>query len=412
MNILFLNNYNYLRGGSEQVYFGEMSMMKAHGHEVGAFARRTPVDFPSELAGFFPEDMKTDSLSLGFGAFRTLREIIYSTESKKCLGQLLGEMTPDVVHAHNIYGRLTTSTLDLLNSRNIPIVMTLHDYKLICPSYKLMCNGRVCEACKGKKFFSAIWNKCHKNSRIASAVYAFESWFNDFFKKYEKNVDFFIAPSRFLKSKLFEFGIPDEKIVYIPNYIPVQNLIPTYTSENYLVYIGRLSAEKGISTLIRAFRSLKEGHTRLMVVGDGPMREPLEALAGDDGRIQFTGFLSGRELADITRNARAVVVPSEWYENAPISILEAFAFGKPVIGGRIGGIPEMVEDGRNGLLFESGNADDLFDKLNLFLSYSSKGIMEMGQAARKKAEAEYNPELHYEKLIEVYQKAIDLRACK
>ena len=412
MNILFLNNYYYLRGGSEQVYFGEMGMMKTHGHEVATFARRTPEDFPSELSGFFPEDMKTDSLSIGFGAFRTLKEIIYSTESKKCLGLLLKEISPDVAHAHNIYGRLTTSTLDLLNRHNIPVVMTLHDYKLICPSYKLVCNGRVCEACKGKRFFSAIWKKCHKNSRVASAVYAFESWFNDFFKKYENNVSFFISPSRFLKSKLVEFGFAEEKIVYIPNYIVSQDFSPNFFFENYLLYIGRLSAEKGISTLIKAFKNLKVQNIRLMIVGDGPTRGFLENLTDQDSRIQFTGYLTGPALADATRNARAVIVPSEWYENAPISILEAFAFGKPVIGARIGGIPEMVDEYINGLLFESGNVDDLTDKLNKFLSYSNEKISDMGQAARKKAVEEYSPELHYEKLIKVYKKAINQKVCR
>ncbi len=411
MNLLFLNNYHYLRGGSEQVFFGEMALLKEHGHQVKTFVRRTTEDISSDLAEFFPADMKTDRLSLGFGAFRILKEIIYSSEVKKGLDRALTQTVPDVAHAHNIYGRLTTSTLDLLNSRNIPIVMTLHDYKLICPSYKLMCNGKICEACKGKKYFSAVWNKCHKNSRIASAVYAFESWFNDFFKKYENNVSFFISPSRFLKSKLVEFGFAEEKIVYIPNYIVSRNFSPNYDFENYLLYIGRLSVEKGISTLIKAFRNLKAQNIRLMIVGEGPMRESLENLSDKDSRIQFTGYLSGPALTEVTRNARAVVMPSEWYENAPISILEAFAYGKPVIGARIGGNPEMVDEYKNGLLFESGSVDDLTDKLNEFLSYSSETVAGMGQAARKKAEEEYSPELHYEKLIEVYQRAIDLKIC-
>ncbi|MDA8136949.1 MAG: glycosyltransferase, partial [Desulfobacteraceae bacterium] len=197
---MFLNNYHYLRGGSEQVYFGEMDLLTSQGHKVRAFARKTLMDLPSELSGFFPEDIKTDRLSLGFGAFRTLKEIVYSSEAKKCLGRALEAFTPDIAHAHNIYGRLTTSVLDLLSRNGIPAVMTLHDYKLVCPSYKLMAGGKVCEDCKGSNYSAAVRNRCHKNSRIASAVYSFEAWFNDVFKKYDKNISFFISPSRFLKS--------------------------------------------------------------------------------------------------------------------------------------------------------------------------------------------------------------------
>nr|NJM01469.1 glycosyltransferase family 4 protein [Desulfobacula sp.] len=383
-----------------------MDLLTSQGHEVRAFARKTPMDLPSELSGFFPEDMKTDRLNLGFGAFRTLKEIIYSSEAKRCLGRALETFTPDIAHAHNIYGRLTTSVLDLLSRNGIPAVMTLHDYKLVCPSYKLMAGGKVCEDCKGRNYSAAVRNRCHKNSRAASAVYSFESWFNDVFKKYDKNIAFFISPSRFLKSKLMEFGYPEDKIVYIPNYIESEKFLPRYEGEDYLVYIGRLSAEKGISTLLKAFKTLKAESTKLVIAGDGPMRAELEAMAGQDGRIRFLGYLSGQALSDVTRNARAVVIPSEWYENAPISVLEAFAFGKPVIGARIGGIPEMVDEYKNGLLFESGEDEALAEKLNEFLCYPEKTVAEMGRAGRKKAETEYSRALHYEKLVQVYAHAM------
>ncbi|MBU1195773.1 MAG: glycosyltransferase family 4 protein [Proteobacteria bacterium] len=409
MKLLFLNNYHYLRGGSEQVYFGEMNLFRFQGHTVEAFARRTNDDADSKYADFFPEDMRTDSLKPGLGMFRTMKEIIYSSESKKNLKALLTEFNPDVIHAHNIYGRLTTSVLDLAKEKNIPVVMTLHDYKLICPSYKLMYGSGVCEDCKGGKYYKAVLNKCHKNSFIASAVYAFESWFNDFFSKYKNNISFLIAPSQFLRDKLIEFGWAENQIVYIPNYIVNENFEPDFEPENYLVYIGRLSPEKGIETLVRAFKNVKSKNILLKIAGDGPERQNLENLVQNDQRIEFTGYLSGDELKDITCKAKAVVIPSEWYENAPISILEAFAYGKPVIGARIGGIPEMIEEGKNGFLFESGNADDLTEKLNLFLDCPESEIIQMGKAGRQKVEDCYNPEVHYEKLIQVYQNAIAMK---
>lgn len=409
-NLLFLNNYHYLRGGSEQVYFGEMELLKSHNYIVDAFARRTSEDIPSRCAEFFPEDMKTDSLTPGLGMFKTVKEILYSSESKKKLNLLLDEIHPDMIHAHNIYGRLTTSVLDLAKKKNLPVVMTLHDYKLICPSYKLMSANQVCEDCKGGKYYQAVLNKCHKGSYAASFVYALESWFNDFFNKYKNNISFLIAPSRFLREKFIEFGWSENKIVYNPNYIVADDFEPNYEPEDYLVYIGRLSVEKGIKTLVNAFQKVASKNIQLKIVGDGPERKNLEEWAQTDSRIEFAGYLSGEELRGVTSKAKAAVIPSEWYENAPISILEAFAFGKPVIGAEIGGIPEMIDDGVNGFLFESGNVEDLTDKLNKFLDCTKSEIIQMGKAARQKVEDCYNPGTHYEKLMNIYQKAIDMKA--
>lgn len=408
MKILSLNNYHYLRGGSEQVYFSEMALLQAHGHEVFSFARKTDKDIPSDYSNLFPHDMRTDKLHFSFGGFRILREVIYSSESKKQLDKMLKEISPDVVHAHNIYGRLTTSVLDLMNKKNMPVVMTLHDYKLICPSYLLMSDNQICENCKGGKYYNAILKKCHKNSIVASAIYAFESWINNIFKKYKNNVCFFIAPSQFLRNKLIEFRWPAEQIVYIPNYIVSQDFIPNYEPKNNLLYIGRLSAEKGISTLIKAFKKVDKQNLQLIIVGDGPEKERLEEMSKKDNRIQFTGYLSGRKLGEVTRNAGAVVVPSVCYDNAPISILEAFAYGKLVIGARIGGIPEMIDDGKNGFLFEPGNEDDLSNIISNFLNLSQENIIKMGKNARKKVEKQYSPEIHYEKLINVYRDAIEV----
>jgi len=410
MEILSLNNYNYLRGGSEKVFFGEMDLLKAHGHDVVAFARNTSRDIPATYSHLFPKDIKTDSTKLSFKSLSTLFEVVYSKTSREALQKLLKKINPDVAHAHNIYGRLTTSVLDSLHEKKCPVVMTLHDYKLICPSYKLMSGGRVCEDCKGGKYYHAIVNKCHKDSYIASAIYSFESWFNAFLNKYKDNVCYFIAPSQFLRNKLIEFGWSAEQIVYIPNYIVSQDFIPNYGAKNYLLYIGRLSGEKGIGTLIQAFKTVKEENVELLIVGDGPERESLVEIAKADNRIQFTGYLSGEKLAEVTQNAKAVVVPSEWYENAPISILEAFAYGKPVIGARIGGIPEMIDEGKNGLLYESGNVDELAEKINELLGSSNEYLVDLGKAARKKVEENYNPEMHFEKLINVYQKAINMKA--
>lgn len=406
MRFLFLNNYHYLRGGSERVFFSEMELLKKHGQKVTAFAREHPSDIPAAYSNYFPDNIETDSIHVSWSAVKTVKEIIYSQSAKRALDELLVHLEPALAHAHNIYGRLTTSVLDLLNERDVPILMTLHDYKLICPSYKLMHNGHVCEDCKDGNFYMAVRNRCHKGSLLASAIYAFESYFNQWFKKYRQKVRFFIAPSLFLKNKLVEFGWPKEQIEHIPNFLVVSAFEPQYTAGKYFLYLGRLSSEKGVSTLINTFMNVKLDRVDLLVVGEGPMRSQLEEVASADPRIRFMGYLSGNRLKEITRGALAVVVPSEWYENAPISILESLAFGKPVIGSRIGGIPEIVEEGVNGYLFEPGNVDDLKDKLEIMLSKPNKDIEEMGRAAREKVEKEYNAELHYERLMELYKRAL------
>jgi len=405
MKILFLNNYYYIRGGSERVFFGEMDMMKRHGHSVAGFARKHSLDLPSEYGHFFPPDMKTDKISLSWEAVRTAKEIFYSVRAKDGLKKLISEFQPDLAHIHNMYGRLTSSVLDLLWDRKIPAVMTLHDYKLACPSYKLMFNSHICEDCRGALYYKAVKNRCHKESYWASAVIAIESYINEWSKKYRKKIKYFISPSHFLKNKLTDFGWSEDRIKFVPNFLNLSECKPNYTPGKYFLYLGRLSEEKGIRTLIKAFSELQYEHLELLVVGDGPIRDELEVLAENDQRIRFAGYLSGNTLLEAIRHSLAVVVPSEWYENAPISILEALACGKPVIGAAIGGIPEMIEDAVNGLLFESGNGNALRIALKRFAEMDATEIENMGRAARSQAERENGIESHYQSLMEIYQKA-------
>ena len=405
MNILFLNNYHYLRGGSERVFFDEMRLLKQHNHATAAFARKHAENIASEYEASFPDDIETDKVCFSPKDLRTLREIFYSGEAKHGLNILLKQFHPDLAHAHNIYGRLTSSVLDLLSKYEIPIVMTLHDYKILCPNYKMLCDDKICEACQSKYFYISIKKKCHKNSFFASTINALESYLCHWLGKYSKNVKFFITPSMFMKNKFIQYGWTKDQIIYLPNFIRLSSFKARFNPGKYFLYLGRLSSEKGILTLIRAFMMLKDTRARLLVVGRGPIRNALEKEASKDPRICFKGYLSGDILKETTQNALAVTAPSEWYENAPISILESFAYGKPVIGSRIGGIPEMIDDGINGFLFESGNAIDLKNKLELILGISDKEIGEMGKAARQKVELQYNAELHYERLMDVYRKA-------
>jgi glycosyltransferase involved in cell wall biosynthesis len=407
MNLLYLNNYNYLRGGAETVVLGEANLLKERGHSVDIFSRTHPQNNPSRLSSYFPEAIMFDSVKLNVKNIKKLSKILYNWEARRCMNRALKTTKGlNLAHAHNIYGGLTTSVLDILHKQGIPIVLTLHDYKLICPNYKLLSHGKICEDCKGHKYYMAIKNKCHKDSLIASAIYSIETYFNYIADKYFKNIKMFISPSKFLQNKFVEFGWPPEKITYLPNFVSITDFIPNFNPGQYFLYIGRLSSEKGIYTLIRAFMKIRSKKCDLMIVGDGPIRNELERYAEKDQRIHFTGYLSGNSLKNATQNARAVIVPSEWYENAPLSVLEALSFGKPVLGANIGGIPEMIDEDNNGYLFKPGDVDDLKDKMELMLTMSDKKIILMGKAGRNKVEKEYNPDLHYDGLMKIYNDVV------
>jgi glycosyltransferase involved in cell wall biosynthesis len=404
VNILYLNNYHYLRGGAETIYLAELALMLERGNTAYSFSRKHPRNYPTPWNSFYPKDMLTDTTKPSLQAFLSLIQFFYSYQAKNSLQRMLKHIRPDIAHAHNIYGRLTTSVLDVLKKNNIPVVMTLHDTKLICPTYKFLKRGLICEECKGHLFYRAITNRCHKESFLASSIYAIESYFNYFTKKYVDSVSFFITPSLFLKKKMVQYGWDNERIVHVPNFVNTSSFVPVYSPGKYILYIGRLSPEKGVETLVRAYLKLQTDTIPLVIVGEGPLGNRLMALTATHPGVQFTGYLTGDSLKSAIQSSRAVIVPSICYENAPISILESFAFGKPVIGSRIGGIPEMIDDGVDGFLFESGNTEDLRDKFEYLLSMPLPQLKTMGQAARRKIEMRYTADLHYFGLMELYEK--------
>ncbi len=402
MRVIFANNYYYLRGGADRVFFDEIKLLETNGYQVSHFSRHFEKNYSSEYSRYFPPNFEYLN-AIGIDKISAALKLIYSIECRKYFGNLLEIFKPDIVHAHNIYGRLTTSILDEGNRRKVPVVMTLHDYKLICPSYLLFHNGCVCERCKGKRFYHCVIQRCHKKSITASIVYTVESYFNKIFDK-DKTVRYFICPSRFLREKHLQAGISEKRLIYVPNFIEPKNFTPDYTHDNYILYCGRLSREKGVLTLLKATKSLD---IILRIVGDGPMRDEYERFVRENrmNNVVFEGYKSGDELKNLWKRAVFIVFPSEMYENAPMSILESFAYGKPVIGSNIGGIPEMIIDGETGLLFTPGDSEELRGKIGYLLSNPSI-ITEMGKKAREKVEKEYNPEIHYQNLMEVYKRAL------
>ena len=402
MKLICVNNYYYIRGGADRVFFNEIEMLKAHGHEVAPFSRHYEKNLSSEYSRFFPGPIEYEKVSL-FKELLASFKLIYSLESKKRISSLIGYFKPNIIHAHNIYGRLTSSIVDSAKIKGIPVVMTLHDYKLICPSYLMLFNRKVCERCKGRKFYNCILTKCHKDSLAASLVYTIETYFNYYFKKYEW-IKYFICPSKFSFKKHLEAGISEKKLVHIPNFINVKNFEPDYEPGDYILFVGRLSQEKGVLTLLKATKGLD---IELKIVGDGPLRNEYEKYVRNEGmtNVTFEDYKSGEELKGLYKNSAFAVFPSECYEVFGLIAVEAFAHGKPVIGSNIGAIPEIIINEKTGLLFEPGDYNELREKIKSLLTNPSL-IIQMGKDARKLVEEEYNTELHYKRLMEVYGKAV------
>jgi glycosyltransferase involved in cell wall biosynthesis len=403
VNILQVNNYHFVRGGAEKYYFALLELLEKNGHNIRYFSVEDQNNEPSEYSRYFGNSMSFDCKQGFISKVETAFRMWYSFENKKKITKLLSDYPSDIAHAHNIYHRVCPSILDALNKNHVPVVMTLHDHKLCCAVYTFYRNGQICSECitLGKKRIVA--NRCTKGSFILSTVHWIESILHDFLRLYEKNISYFICPSIFSYRKHAEIGIHEKKLVHIPNFIGVERYKPKYEGE-YALFVGRLSREKGILTLLQAVNGLD---IKIKIVGDGPMKTEYENYARVQGinNAVFEGYKSGEELQNLFRNAAFVIFPSECFENAPMTILEAFAYGKPVIGSGIGGIPEMVINNETGFIFKVGNYQELKEKirhllLNPFL------MTEMGKKARKKVEEEYNAELHYGRLMGVYKKTL------
>ena len=399
MRIAIASNYYYLRGGAERVLFEEKRLLESHGHQVAVFAQAHPRNEHSPYSDYFPP-FKDWRETRGAAKIPMAMSIMYDRQAARCFRRFLEAAKPDIVHAHNIYGGLTTSILDVARKKRIPVVMTLHDYKLICPSYLMLKRGAVCEDCKGGRFIHCLLNTCHKESLAASGVYCVESYLNRWLHKYD-TVRHFICPSMFSLRKHAEHGIPRNRLLHIPNFADACGQAPHYENGQYALFVGRLSEEKGIPTLLAAVKGLD---VPVRLAGDGPLKTELQNFVKNNGitHVTFEGYKSGADLKRLYENAAFLVLPSQCYENAPMTILEAYACGKPVIGSRIGGIAEMVEHGRTGLQFAHGSAEELAACMRtLWLDESLRS--QMGRAARDKVESEFSAEVHYEQLMKVYR---------
>lgn len=386
MNILLANKFYYRRGGDCIYMLNLEQLLKEHGHKVAVFAMDYPENIETPWEQYFPQNMsKLMAFTRPFG----------SAEVKAKFNKLLDDFKPEIVHLNNIHTHLSPIIAELAHNRGIKVVWTLHDYKLLCPRYDCLRNGDdICELCFNEDKSSCKTYKCMKGSTLASLIgYKEATTWNR--RRLEKCTDVFICPSKFMAQKMAQGGFNSKKLVSLCNFIDIDKCKKdTYEKENYYCYVGRLSHEKGVKTLIKAAQKLPY---KLLIIGGGPLSDELKNETTNTN-IEFVGYKQWDEIKEIVSKARFSVIPSEWYENNPLSVIEAQCLGTPVLGARIGGIPELIENNVTGMIFENRNVNDLTSKLEAMWQHTFD-YKEIALTSQKR----YNSESYYQNILKIYQ---------
>ncbi len=403
MKVLMVNKFHYIKGGSETYYFSLKRLLESKGFEVVDFSMKDAKNFDSPYREYFVDNVSYDGTMGIRKKIQAACRIVYSIEARRKFEALVQQEKPDLIHLHLFQHQLSPSILDVVKKYRIPCVYTAHDLKMICLNYKMMHHGRLCEDCKDGCLLHCVRNRCVKESFFKSCINTLEGYVHRFRKSYDA-IRVIITPSAFYHQKFQAFGVEAERLVHIPNFLDQEapSVTPGADSQGYYLYFGRLSEEKGVQTMIQAFAQL--GYP-LYIVGTGPMQEALARYvdAHHLSNIRFWGFQCGQDLTNLVGNAKAVILPSEWYENGPYSAIEALQLGCPVIGADIGGIPELIS--KNGFLFESGNAQSLAQAVSRFEALSDEQRQHMREASRQLFEQNHTKQQHFQRLMEAYGKA-------
>jgi len=402
MKVILINNNHFITGGADSVYFNTGRILELNGVDVIYYSRNDEKNIYSKYASFYPLKIDYGKLSY-FKKIKSIKSFIYNKQAKANLIELIDLYKPDVAHLHNYLGGLTNSVLDALKEKNIPTVMTIHDYRLICPAYTYFNKkDQICEKCEDKKYIRCFTNKCSLDGKYSSSLMlSIDAYYRYIISNPMKLIDQFIFVSKFSyykHVKLHPYIIDKANIIYNTY---KSNINSEIKKGNYLLYFGRLSKEKNIVTLINIVKKL---NYRLIIAGKGPLEEKIRNII-QNSLIEYVGYKSGKDLEDLIRNCSFVVVPSIWYENNPMTIIEAFSFGKPVIGSKIGGITELLENER-GILYEFNNENDLFNSIEKAIVISNQEYYKMHENIKKFYNEKISEEIYYKHLIDVYNKAI------
>lgn len=384
MKVLLVHNFYQQFGGEDAVLHAERKLLEAHNDEVYSYTRDN-----SEIKRY------TFGQKARFGF-----QSIFSRQTRQEITTVVNKFAPDIAYVHNVFPLISPSLYHTLHALGVPVVQVIHNFRFLCPNGWFYTRGEICERCKGGNYLHAIRYRCYRNSSLLSALYSTSLGINRLTGVLEK-IGAFVCLSEFSRSKLREVGIPDTKLFVRPNFIDATTLEPKPGEGTYVLYLGRLSQEKGIWTLLRAFERLPD--VELKIVGTGPLESGLKAYVHERNlkNVCFHGFARGAEKGALLSNSLCVVLPSEWYENFPVVALEAYAAAKPVVASNVGSLPYVVEEGGSGLLFEPRNPEDLAEKIRSLITCRTTRES-MGNYSRSLAESKYSPEQSYQTLHDIF----------
>jgi glycosyltransferase involved in cell wall biosynthesis len=431
MRILQVNKFLYRRAGAEAYLLDLSQLLAEKGHEVALWGCRFSQE--EQTFSFHSKFLVFENLLLApvyydrqEGFLKNLKKfghMIWSFEAAKKFEALIKQWRPEIIHLHNIYHHLSPSILGVARRYRLPVVQTLHDFKLICPNHKLFTEHLPCQRCKSYRYWNALFHRCVQNSYFASGAAVIEMSLHRLWQIYEKNVAYFLTPSHFLRQLLISWGKNPKQIITLHNFVSLEK----EKNENqvlgdYLFFAGRLTEEKGIWLLFKIAQALPE--IKFKVAGTGPELKRLKKEKEKHGvkNFELLGFQEKEKVKELMAQARLVIVPSLWYENYSMTILEAQALGKAVLATATGGTTEMIEDGQTGFLIPLEEKE--FQKKQLFflnssflelwldkikkIYYDLPLLERVGSLAQKRVQQENNPETHYQEIIKIYQQAKDL----
>lgn len=386
MKILLVHNRYRQAGGEDAVFEAEKTLLQQEGHEVREYVRHN-----KEIEGK--------------GTLTAAVSAIWSRQSYLQLKQVLTSFAPNVAHFHNVFLLVSPAAYYACQETGVPVIQTLHNYRLLCPAATFLRDGQICEDCLGKTPpWPGVWHGCWRGSRSQTAVPAAVLTFHRLVKTWEKQVNCYLALTHFARSKFIEAGFSRHKIVVKPNFATGISTSESKAGRTYALFVGRLSPEKGIDRLLEAWQKL--GDIPLKMVGDGPSMDRVKEFAQDaGGRLEILGWRTRDEVQKLMQGARFLVFPSQWYEGFPLTLAEAFACGTPVIASRLGAMAELVMDGQTGLHFEAGNTESLAGKIKWAWAHPRE-MEGMGDHARREYEKKYTAEKNYAALMEIYESVI------
>lgn len=405
MKILLVHKFFHITGGAEVFFFETGRVLEEHGHDVAYFSTVASKNKPSQYDSYFVNapDFKNGSFLKRVSA---IGNIIYSHTTRKKFAKLLDDFKPDIVHIFAIFTHLSPSLLDACREKNIPVVMSCNDYKHICPNYKLYHHGKLCEDCKGGKYYNSVLNNCCQGSMAFSLASFMESSVHHYMNILRKNVHTFLFAGEFMAKKTELFW---DKGTFrwskLLNPFDSTKYAASSDYADYFLFFGRLVEEKGVDILLKAMKHVSAG--RLIIVGDGDQLDNMQKLSQELNlkNVSFAGSIWGDELDQLLKYARFVVIPSIWHENFPYVIVQSFAMGKAVIGANRGGIPELIVDERFGFIYPANKPEALAEKINILWNNPQLAV-EMGNSAKLYADATFNDKMFYKTLMNIYKKVI------